>query len=95
MDDMFMQLFHHACCESSTKAVVERGKKDPAYLDAYQRSRELFAALQQQLGERDEELFQLEDSQNAESALREEWIYQQAFQDCFRLLQWMGAIRQS
>ena len=52
MDDMFMQLFHHACCESSTKAVVERGKKDPAYLDAYQRSRELFAALQQLLGER-------------------------------------------
>lgn len=38
--------------------------------------------------------FHFEEAENDKSSMREEWIYQQAFRDCFYLLQWMGAIRQ-
>ena len=51
--------------------------------------------LQKRLGEDYQKwIFRFEEAENEKSAMREEWIYQQAFRDCFYLLRWMGVIRQ-
>ena len=96
MKDIFRQWFYQACCESSSRAVVRHAESDPEYQAISQRSAELCNDIKERLGEDSRHLiFRFEDSENQKGGLREEWIYQQAFRDCFYLLQWMDAIRQA
>ena len=45
------------------------------------------------MGEEAKLLLRMEEARSETMVLQEEWIYRQAFRDCFSLLQWMGAVR--
>lgn len=95
MKDAFCQWFYQARRESSSQAVVRQAESNPEYMKRSQQSTQLFENIKKRLGEDDEKwIFHFEEAENDKSSMREEWIYQQAFRDCFYLLQWMGAIRQ-
>ena len=95
MKDAFHRWFYQACCESSSQAVARRLKNDQKYLRASRQSAVLFENMKKRLGEDYQKwIFRFEEAENEKSAMREEWIYQQAFRDCFYLLRWMGVIRQ-
>lgn len=94
MKDAFICFFQNACSESCNEALVRNAEGDPEYKEAAKRYNELFANVRERLGEENKELlFNLEISDSEKESLQEKWIYRRAFQDCFYLLQWMGAFR--
>ena len=95
MKDAFLRWLYQACCESSSQDVALHLKNDKKYLRSSRQSAVLFENMKKRLGEDYQKwIFRFEEAENEKSAMREEWIYQQAFRDCFYLLRWMGVIRQ-
>ena len=92
-EEGFARLFGRIGCASCSKAAGRRVREDPVYQEASKRYKEHFDAIPEKLGEEAKLLLRMEEARSETMVLQEEWIYRQAFRDCFSLLQWMGAVR--
>ena len=89
MSEEFWRYFRQACGESAGAAAMRLGSS-PVYQEIDVKVQELYAELEERLGER-RLLMRLNEALNQQSGMDEDAIYQQAFRDCFSLLKWMDA----
>lgn len=84
-----------ACCcnESSGRLLDQKDAQDSAYRKERQICDSLYAELETKLGDGDKRLVdQFDSAKNLLQAIEQQYLYQQAFQDCVYLLRWIGIL---
>lgn len=87
----FETWFHSARVESATKAEVKYQKKSRRYQQLSAKEDGLTEEIRELLGQNGALVDQLVETKNLMDCLSADWIYRQAFHDCFWLMRWMGA----
>ena len=88
----FMENFYTCCIDSCDRLAHERASTDPVCVEASEEYDVIFHTIADKLGDGYGLMLDYETALHRNLGRRDDFIYQQGFQDCVELLRWMGAL---
>ena len=88
----FAEYFRDCCGAACTRLAYERGQTDAKYAVRVKECEKYYKLIEKKLGFEYKLIDRFDTAKNNVFAFHEALIYQQGFQDCVYLLQWLGLL---